>query len=137
MYKFPPGVGIPPEDVGEVQDVEDYWIMKDKVLDPSSFAKEAKEYIDAKLKCVEDYFERLEGGCLTAAELKERCPDDFDDPYYPTPCQLKVCVCVCVRGWVCACACACARAPELLSCGPISVYVHLSNFSFFLTYIYQ
>ncbi|KAK8385300.1 hypothetical protein O3P69_012259 [Scylla paramamosain] len=88
-YKFPPSAGIAEEEVEEVQEYEDYWKIKDMVFQPSRYTEEAKKYIDAKLQYTEDYFERLESGNLTPAELSETRPDNFDDPFYPTPQQLE------------------------------------------------
>lgn len=91
IYKFPPGVGVPPEEVEEVDNAENYWIVKERDLQPSSFAEEAKEYIDGKIEYIEDYFERLQNGQLSPSELKETRPENFDEPFYPTPRQLEVC----------------------------------------------
>lgn len=90
IYEFPEGVGVAPEEVEEVDDSENYWILKERVLQVASCAEEAKEYVDGKIKHVEDYFDRLDRGELDASELKEKRPENFDEPYLPTPHQLKV-----------------------------------------------
>lgn len=82
---------MPPEEVEEVDDAENYWIVKEKDLQPLKYAEEAKEDIDAKIESIEDYFHRLQYGQLTDKELKETKPDNFDEPFYPTPRQLQVC----------------------------------------------
>ncbi|XP_050739433.1 uncharacterized protein LOC127009942 [Eriocheir sinensis] len=89
IYKFPSGVGVPPEEVEEVDDTENYWIVKERALHPLKYAEEAKEDIDAKIESIEDYFQRLQYGQLTDKELKETRPDNFDEPFYPTPRQLQ------------------------------------------------
>lgn len=93
-YEFPPGAGVSEEEVEKVEDHENYWKIKDMVLQPQRYTEEAKKYIDHKLQYVEDYFDRLQCGHLTPADLKEKRPQNFDEPYYPTPRQLEVCVCV-------------------------------------------
>ncbi|XP_045131993.1 transcription termination factor 1-like [Portunus trituberculatus] len=88
-YEFPRGEGIPEEEMEEVHEYEDFWKIKDKVMQMPLYAEEAKKYIDEKLKYVEDYFEKLKFGHLTPADLKEGKPDNFDDPFFPTPQQLE------------------------------------------------
>lgn len=89
IYRYPQGIDVSSE---EVDDSENYWILEERNLQVASYAEEAKEYIDSKIIDIEDYFERLERGQLNASELKEKRPENFDDPYYPTPHQLEVCL---------------------------------------------
>lgn len=88
-YEFPAGAGIPEEEVEKVEDFENYWKIKDAALQQSNYMEEAKKYIDDKMQYNMDYFDRLLAGNLTPEELKETRPENYDDPFYPTPRQLE------------------------------------------------
>lgn len=91
FYKFPPGVGIPPEEIEEIPDEYDHWKRAWKVLPDKKFTEEEiKEEIENKIDKICDYFHRYYTGNLTSKELKPKRPRNFFEVYLPTPDQVEV-----------------------------------------------
>ncbi|XP_037774691.1 uncharacterized protein LOC119571474 [Penaeus monodon] len=90
FYKFPPGVGIPPEEIEEIPDEYDHWKRAWKVLPDKKFTEEEiKEEIENKIDKICDYFHRYYTGNLTSKELKPKRPRNFFEVYLPTPDQVE------------------------------------------------
>ncbi|KAG7170005.1 Prothoracicostatic peptide-like [Homarus americanus] len=90
MYEFPPGVGVPQEEIEDIPLSHCHWTLVQEKLTDNEFTKEEiEEQVMGKLNYLRDYFKRLEMGQLTEEELKERRPTHYNDPYLPTPQHLK------------------------------------------------
>ncbi|XP_069969347.1 uncharacterized protein [Penaeus vannamei] len=90
FYQFPPGVGIPPEEIEEIPDEYNHWKREWKVLSEKKFTEEEiKEEIENKIDKICDYFHRFYTGNLTIKELKPKRPRNFFEVYLPTPDQVE------------------------------------------------
>lgn len=90
LYHFPPGEGIPPEEIGKIPDRYKHWEKFNRRLYDNNYTvEEIKEEIESKINHVFGYFKRLEKEDLTEKELEEVRPIDFNEPYLPTYKQIQ------------------------------------------------
>ncbi|KAK7066856.1 hypothetical protein SK128_006836 [Halocaridina rubra] len=94
FYDFPPGVGVPPENIEDIPEECLYWPHYYKTLRlKSKFTEnEIIEDIKKKIEYQMEYFDRLEEGKLTKEEKKKGKlpPENFHGPYLPTPKHLRI-----------------------------------------------